>query len=210
MGNDLVGQRRVENPSAAKDLMNFLVPPVAYPDGVLVRTEQRTWFRWFTLACGIAGAGAGFLLAAGTAWLYPVKTGDKPIIAFYPTGIVTYELTMLFALAGTIIGMFLEMGLPSLRKRVYDPLIAEGYIGISVSIHSGGVAVACGADVSPRLFTINCAMCHGRSSAERGPVGKKLTPPPTRTRSRHGAGIVRLRYLQSHYLGLRPNATLPA
>jgi mono/diheme cytochrome c family protein len=28
------------------------------------------------------------------------------------------------------------------------------------------------------LFDINCAMCHGRSSAEPGPVGKKLTPPP--------------------------------
>lgn len=28
------------------------------------------------------------------------------------------------------------------------------------------------------LFTINCAMCHGLSSAERGPVGKKLTPHP--------------------------------
>ena len=28
------------------------------------------------------------------------------------------------------------------------------------------------------LFEINCAMCHGRTSAERGPVGKKLTPPP--------------------------------
>lgn len=28
------------------------------------------------------------------------------------------------------------------------------------------------------LFTINCAMCHGQTSAERGPVGKKLTPPP--------------------------------
>ena len=28
------------------------------------------------------------------------------------------------------------------------------------------------------LFTINCAMCHGETSAERGPVGKKLTPPP--------------------------------
>jgi len=27
------------------------------------------------------------------------------------------------------------------------------------------------------LFTINCAMCHGRSSAEPGPVGKKLNPP---------------------------------
>jgi len=28
------------------------------------------------------------------------------------------------------------------------------------------------------LFDINCAMCHGQTSAERGPVGKKLVPPP--------------------------------
>ena len=28
------------------------------------------------------------------------------------------------------------------------------------------------------LFDINCAMCHGQTSAERGLVGKKLVPPP--------------------------------
>jgi len=28
------------------------------------------------------------------------------------------------------------------------------------------------------LYEINCAMCHGHTAAERGPVGKKLTPPP--------------------------------
>jgi len=28
------------------------------------------------------------------------------------------------------------------------------------------------------LFDINCSMCHGRTSAERGLVGKKLIPPP--------------------------------
>jgi mono/diheme cytochrome c family protein len=28
------------------------------------------------------------------------------------------------------------------------------------------------------LFDTNCAMCHGQTSAERGPVGKKLVPPP--------------------------------
>lgn len=28
------------------------------------------------------------------------------------------------------------------------------------------------------LFDINCVMCHGQTSAERGPVGKKLLPPP--------------------------------
>lgn len=28
------------------------------------------------------------------------------------------------------------------------------------------------------LFAINCAMCHGQSSSDRGPVGKKFKPPP--------------------------------
>lgn len=28
------------------------------------------------------------------------------------------------------------------------------------------------------LFETNCVMCHGQTSAERGPVGKKLVPPP--------------------------------
>ena len=45
---------------------------IPYPDGVLVRTDRRTWFRWLALAGGLTGAAAGFLLAAGTAWLYPV------------------------------------------------------------------------------------------------------------------------------------------
>ncbi len=67
-----------------------------------------------------------FCLAAGTAWVYPVQTGDKPIIALYPTGIVTYEMTMLFALVGTMVGMFLEMRLPALKKRLYDPAISRG------------------------------------------------------------------------------------
>jgi mono/diheme cytochrome c family protein len=28
------------------------------------------------------------------------------------------------------------------------------------------------------LFETNCVICHGQASAERGPVGKKLVPPP--------------------------------
>lgn len=120
------------------------ITSVSYPDGVLVKTTRRSWFRWLSLAGGFAGAIAGFCLAAGTAWLYPVQTGDKPIIAFYPTGIVTFELTMLFAIIGAMAGMFLELGLPNWGKRPYDTAISEGCIGISVAIHSGGETVACG------------------------------------------------------------------
>jgi len=117
---------------------------VPYPDGVLVKTDQRTWFRWLSLAGGIAGAAAGFSLAAGTAWLYPVQTGDKPIISWYPTGIIAYELTMLFAIVGAMAGMFLEMRLPPWEKRPYDPAIGDGCIGICVSFLTAGGSVVCG------------------------------------------------------------------
>jgi hypothetical protein len=116
---------------------------VPYPDGALVRTERRSWFRWLSLLGGLFGAASGFALAAGTAWLYPVQTGDKPIIALYPTAIVTFEVTMLFAVIGTMAGMFLEMRLPALRKHLYDPAIAEGRIGICLTIHAGGEVVGC-------------------------------------------------------------------
>lgn len=122
---------------------------VPYPDGVLVRSDRRSWFRWLTLAGGLAGALAGFGLAAGTAWLYPVQTGDKPIIALYPTAIICFEVAMLFAIVATMAGMFLEMGLPALKKRPYDPAIAEGFIGISLTIHPGGEVVQCGPGAEP-------------------------------------------------------------
>ena len=122
---------------------------VPYPDGVLVRTEQRSWFRWLALGGGLSGAAAGFALAAGTAWLYPVQTGDKPIIALYPTAIISFEVAMLCAIIGVMAGMFLEMRLPALEKRPYDPAITEGCIGICLTIHAGGETVECEPGVRP-------------------------------------------------------------
>jgi hypothetical protein len=110
---------------------------VPYPNGVIVKANQHTWFRWVSAGGGILGACAGFALAAGTAYLYPVQTGDKPIIALYPTGIITYELAMLFAMLGAIAGMFLEMRLPPAGERPYDPAIGEGAVGISVTVPTG-------------------------------------------------------------------------
>jgi len=112
------------------------VTSVPYPNGVIVKTDERTWFRWVSVGGGVIGACAGFALAAGTAYLYPVQTGDKPIIAPFPTGIITYEMTMLFAMMGAIIGMLFEMRLPPWKDRVYDPVIGEGAIGISVTVDS--------------------------------------------------------------------------
>jgi len=140
---------------------------VPYPDGVLVRTGGRSWFRWLALGGGLGGIVVGFGLAAGTSWLYPVQTGDKPIIALYPTAIVTFEVAMLCAIIGTMVGMFLEMRLPALSKRPYDPAIAEGCIGICLSIHAGGEAVECEAGIQPEECVGPIALLSATEQFER-------------------------------------------
>ena len=39
-------------------------------------------------------------------------------------------------------------------------------------------ATAASVEEGKALFETNCVICHGITSAERGPVGKKLMPPP--------------------------------
>lgn len=106
---------------------------VPYPDGVLSQKQREPRFYLFTLVLGACGAIVGFSLAAGTAWLYPLQTGDKPIISIFPVGIITYELMMLFAIIGTLIGMFWGMGLPDFKPKPYAAEIANGAIGILVT-----------------------------------------------------------------------------
>ena len=126
---------------AVKDLIKVHVPEenitsltgVPYPDGVLVHEKDvESRLHWYAFGGGLGGAITGFALAAGTAWLYPLFTGDKPIVSLFPVGIITYEFTMLFAILGTIIGMFIEMRLPGFLYRVQAPEVTEGMIGISV------------------------------------------------------------------------------
>ena len=109
---------------------------VPYPEGVLVGPHKKTRFHLWTLGFGALGALSGFLLAAGTAWLYPLQTGDKPIISIFPVGIVTYELMMLFAIIGTLTGMCFEMGLPDIKTHAYADEISDGAIGILVDAAS--------------------------------------------------------------------------
>lgn len=58
------------------------------------------------------------------------------------------------------------------------PVSGKGLVSREIELENPAAPAADSLTRGKTLFGINCAMCHGRTSAERGPVGKKLNPPP--------------------------------
>lgn len=105
---------------------------VPYPEGHFGTDTRKSFLSFFPLVGGFFGAILGFLLAAGTALLYPLPTGGKAIVALPTVSIITYEVMMLGAIVGTVIGLLIDSRLPGIMTRAYDKRISEGQIGIVV------------------------------------------------------------------------------
>ncbi|MBE0607149.1 MAG: DUF3341 domain-containing protein [Deltaproteobacteria bacterium] len=134
------------------------ISPMALPDGAVCRDPRGIGFPRVTLVGWFVGALAGLALALSTYLLYPLITGGKTIISVPPTLIVTYEVAMLGALAGTVIAGFREMGLCRFRTKViHDPRIQEGKILLCARVSGdeeakramGAMKSAGGIDVRP-------------------------------------------------------------
>jgi hypothetical protein len=90
------------------------------------------WSNVSRLALG--GAAAGFLLGAflnyGTPKLYSVYVGGQPLLPVPPGMILLFEMTMLFMLLATFLGVFLESYFPNYRPLEYVPEISDGKIAV--------------------------------------------------------------------------------
>jgi hypothetical protein len=82
----------------------------------------------------LGGAVAGFLLGAflnwGTPRLYYVPVGGQAAFPVPPGMILLFEMTMLFALLATFLGVFLDSYFPNYRPLEYVPEISDGKIGV--------------------------------------------------------------------------------
>jgi hypothetical protein len=111
------------------------------------QVDRATVMPWLAVLGGLIGGSCGYLLAAYTQEAYPLITGGMPIIAPWPTGIVTYELTMLGAVIATVITLLTTTRLPNWKARLYDPEVSNGKILIGVVDPSSDVR----ADLESRL-----------------------------------------------------------
>ncbi|MGE0004292.1 MAG: DUF3341 domain-containing protein [Parvibaculaceae bacterium] len=73
-----------------------------------------------TLAGGLLGAGIGFGMQVGTNLAFPIDTGGRPLLATPAFMLITFELTVLFAVLFAIGGMLALNHLPRLHHPVFD------------------------------------------------------------------------------------------
>lgn len=76
----------------------------------------------------------GILLAFLTPRLYPLNVGNKPLSPGAPSIVVMFEMTMLFMLIFTFLGVFLESMFPDYSKKEYLPELSDGDIALLVEI----------------------------------------------------------------------------
>ena len=109
--------------------------------------DKKTPMGWVAVAGGFIGAIGGFTLAWYTQTAYPIVTGGMPIVAPWPTGIITYELTMMGAIIATLITLLITSKLPNWKPQFYDPAMSHGKVLIGVLDPSD----AARADIEARL-----------------------------------------------------------
>jgi hypothetical protein len=90
--------------------------------------------RIFTFFGGLTGAATGFAFTTFTAIDWPLVTGGKPIVSIPPYVIIAFELTILFGVLATVIGVLWNMRVPNLKTNVvYDPQFSAGRFGVYVT-----------------------------------------------------------------------------
>lgn len=90
--------------------------------------------RLFTLVGGLTGAATGFAFTAFASMDWPLVTGGKPILSMPAYVIIAFEMTILFGVLFTVIGVFWNMRVPSLKSDVvYDPELSAGRYGVYVT-----------------------------------------------------------------------------
>lgn len=102
--------------------------PIAHK--ILGRPHPWTNVSRLALGGAVAGFCFGLFLNFGTPRLYNVHVGGQFYTPVPPGAIVTFEMTMLFALLATFLGVFLDSYFPNYRPMDYVPEISDGKIGV--------------------------------------------------------------------------------
>ena len=119
--------------NGVSDSQIALVTPLPLSERASARIGSMPFYA-FTFVAGLLGIGIGVFFAGGTAALYPLMTGGKPIISVPIVGIISYETMMLSAIVVTFIIMIVSIKRSHRAAVQRDTRIDDGYIMVVVSL----------------------------------------------------------------------------
>lgn len=102
--------------------------PIAHR--MLGRPHPHTNVSRLSLGGAIAGFAFGLFLNFGTPYLYNVPVGGQYFTPIPPGMILLFEMTMLFALLATFLGVFLDSYFPNYRPMEYVAEVSDGKIAV--------------------------------------------------------------------------------
>lgn len=94
--------------------------------------KHKRHLRYFTLIGGVSGFFMGVLIVLGTAALYVLPRGGRPIFSITPTLIIAYEMTILSGVLMTFFGFLFLSGLPSFFHKIDEPEIGSDTFGLLI------------------------------------------------------------------------------
>ena len=103
--------------------------------------DKATWMWYIASAGGIIGLVFGTWLTRMTELAWPIKTGNMPIVSWWPNLIIMFEMTMLFGILAAVLTLLVTAGLPGRRPALYDPEIMDGMILVGVNNPANAAAV---------------------------------------------------------------------
>jgi hypothetical protein len=128
-------QRAVNNLHAAgvADEQITIVSSEPFEEHEFANRDKATAMGWIALAGAILGLITATWLTRMTELAWPLKTGNMPIVAWWPNLIVMFELTMLGGILAAVITLLVSAQLVRRRPAFYDPAVSDGQILVGVA-----------------------------------------------------------------------------
>lgn len=106
------------------------IPLVHEMDDVI--GPEKDYVRFFTFVGGVTGLLFGIVVVLGTAALYVLPRGGRPVFPVPPTLIISYETTILIGVCMTLLGFLVISKLPSFKDQVDDPRVSADEFGLLI------------------------------------------------------------------------------
>ena len=121
------------------DLETYSPAPFAEVDDAVI--EKPSTVRLFTLIGGLTGVVTGYALTLWMANNWPIIVGGKPYSSVTPYTIIAFELTILFGVLMTVIGVFVFGKLPKFKlDAAYHPRFSAEEFGLAIRCKDRDVA----------------------------------------------------------------------